>query len=89
VWASFFNHQRIDVQPFNELGSATYNRFWIPNPGAGCAASNPCINLCEQAFENCSDGPRCLAERTRCLAACSTATPPGGTTPVPSSGGER
>ena len=71
AWGTFFNHQRIDVQPFNELGHVIYNRFWVPNAGSGCGpAQNPCINRCEVAFENCREGLRCLAERQRCLAGC-------------------
>ncbi len=73
VWGTFFNHQRIDVQPFNEFGRnhLIYNRFWVPNRGRNCGpAQDPCINRCEVAFEACDEGMRCLAERQRCLSGC-------------------
>lgn len=73
AWAGYFNHQRIDVQPFNEFNRdhRIYNRFWIPNTGRNCGpAQDPCINRCEVAFEQCSEGLRCLAERQRCLSNC-------------------
>jgi len=76
VWSGFFRHQRIDVQPFNEFNRdyRIYNRFWIPNRGSGCASSNPCINRCEQIFEECMhsqrSGLRCLADRSSCEARC-------------------
>ena len=72
VWSSFFRHQRIDVQPFNEFKKdyRIYNRFWVPNQGSGCAASDPCINRCEEVFDSCRAGLRCLAERSRCLSNC-------------------
>ena len=71
VWDPFFRHQRIDVTPFTQLGSATYNRFWIPNHGSGCGpAGDPCINRCAQIFEECGDGARCLAVRSACLRRC-------------------
>ncbi len=73
VWGPFSRHQRIDVQPFNEFNRSfqTYNRFWIPDPGVGCAASDPCVNSCEQAFESCGEGLSCLGQRSTCLAGCS------------------
>lgn len=73
AWAGLLRHQRIDVQPFNEFNRdhRIYNRFWVPNPGRNCGpAQDPCINRCEVAFETCSEGLRCLAERQRCLAGC-------------------
>jgi Domain of unknown function (DUF4157) len=78
AWGTFSNHQRIDVQPFNEFGRnhLIYNRFWVPNRGRNCGpAQDPCINNCEVAFEACDEGLRCLAERQRCLSRCPPSTP--------------
>ena len=77
VWASFRRHQRIDVQPFNEFNRdfRIYNRFWVPNQGANCPASDPCLNRCEQIFENCGEGMRCLAERNTCMTQCRRTSP--------------
>jgi hypothetical protein len=78
AWGTFLNHQRIDVQPFNEFGRShlIYNRFWVPNRGRNCGpAQDPCINNCEVAFESCGEGMRCLAERQRCLSQCPPASP--------------
>jgi hypothetical protein len=39
VWSpgtDFWKHQLYDVQTWLRLGSPTYNRYWIPNRGAGC-----------------------------------------------------
>ncbi|MEA2563869.1 MAG: hypothetical protein QOH06_5373 [Acidobacteriota bacterium] len=72
VWGPFSRHQRIDVQPFNEFNRSfqIYNRFWVPDPGVGCAASDPCVNSCEQAFESCGEGMSCLGQRATCLENC-------------------
>lgn len=75
AWGTFSRHQRIDVQPFNEFNRdhRIYNLFWTPNAGRNCGpAQDPCINACEVAFEQCSDGLRCLAARQRCLSGCAT-----------------
>jgi Domain of unknown function (DUF4157)/AMOP domain len=32
-------HKKIDVVPFEELGWETYNQYWIPDRGVGCAAN--------------------------------------------------
>lgn len=35
---NFLNHQIYDVQTWVRLGAETYNRYWVPNRGAGCPA---------------------------------------------------
>jgi len=82
------NHTRIDVQPFNEFRRdfRIYNRFWIPNQGSSCPASDPCLNQCEQDFERCTDQStspaQCLARRNSCLANCRPAQPQRSGSPI-------
>ena len=34
--SSFFNHQRIDVEPWRSLGWERYNQYWTPDNANGC-----------------------------------------------------